>query len=526
MGDWYPEAELSISLCKRWAVESKKGDLRACRFYLFGSAIYLDGEQFDALRSDLDIVCVMPDNLSVVDRVNLMVALKARKANLELEMIPQLHRDVCDEPGVSIVALTPFEVAANIHKSGARSFFDKNLFFDLTADQMRFGLEDAGTSAISEPRRQALEFCQKLRNDFLAVSANDTGGLSDYRGLDPMPKALTRCAAQIAPDLPEGAWYDTRHGLEYLFEQLAKRRTDHPKLQSLYKRLSIRRGGKGQNEPLSADDQLLLSELMFDHATDGGTEEVVAWEVRIGSSDSTGVTAQQAFEAIRRLVPDARLRGSRQGSIILMLSSSVRAFEMFEVLFKAKVLKDAIGLEVLEVRKVVDGERGLVLPANSHLKHMLDFIESWQPRPSKAHRFSTISLAEDLKSAMVEQIEKDPALAGGIVLTGAQMLFDPLVDVRYASFGRRARSLRNEMTDLIVTWGPGTENEERIGIEVSVATDMHTLYKGLEFMNRFPFPSILVVFAGNKISALEQRAIDHLRKVNPNVYVALKDLGI
>ena len=225
MSDWYPDAEASINLCIRWTAESTADKpLNDCRFYLFGSAIYLEGEQFDALRSDLDIVCVIPDGLSPVERLDLMQALKLRKAKLELDMIPQLQREVCDEPGVSIVALTPFEITANVHKSGARSFFDKNFFLDLTNGETRLGLEGAGDRAIADTRRQALEFCQKQRNEYLSVSANGTGGLPEYRGIDPMPKALMRCAAQIAPNLPEGAWYDTRHGLEHMFSLLNVRR--------------------------------------------------------------------------------------------------------------------------------------------------------------------------------------------------------------------------------------------------------------------------------------------------------------
>ncbi len=114
----------------------------------------------------------------------------AYKASLETEIIPQLHRINCIGAGVSIVALTRFEVKANVHKSGARQFFDKNYFLDLQTGEERIALsDDAGTVTIPDKNRHALEYVQKIRNDYLGMAANGTGGLRDYSGSDPMPKA-------------------------------------------------------------------------------------------------------------------------------------------------------------------------------------------------------------------------------------------------------------------------------------------------------------------------------------------------
>ncbi|OZI46952.1 hypothetical protein CAL25_20040 [Bordetella genomosp. 5] len=102
------------------------------------------------------------------------------------------------------------------------------------------------------------------------------------------------------------------------------------------------------------------------------------------------------------------------------------------------------------------------------------------------------------------------------------MQFDPVADGRYASFGNRLRSLQNGMHDLIVIWGAGTENEERVGIEVKVVKDTHSIFRGLEYLTWSPFPSILVVFSEKKISPRERETLGQLRKFAPNLYVALK----
>ena len=57
MGDWTAEAQAAIDLCTSWAhsvPQSVCADL-----FLFGSAIYKAGEQFDPLSSDLDIIVVI-----------------------------------------------------------------------------------------------------------------------------------------------------------------------------------------------------------------------------------------------------------------------------------------------------------------------------------------------------------------------------------------------------------------------------------------------------------------------------------
>ena len=163
MADWTPEAAAAIELCKGWT-GLIRNDI-SCDVYLFGSAIYEGGDQFDAQLSDLDIVVHFLDDIDATQRTRRIQKLHDFKAMLELQMVPR----------VSVLPITTFELHANIHKSKARRFFDRNIFLNLETDHESIGLPNAGVLSVTEEARQALEFAQEVRNRFLAVSANGTG---------------------------------------------------------------------------------------------------------------------------------------------------------------------------------------------------------------------------------------------------------------------------------------------------------------------------------------------------------------
>jgi len=265
MSEWTAEAQRAIELSEQWMVDV--AEQIPCKVYLFGSAIYQDGTQFDSVRSDLDILLVLNETGSAISRLDLLVKLKNLKLSLELKMIPALSRNVCDEPGASIVVATPFELGANIHKSGARRFFDRNAYLELAAkDDVKIGLEGAGRMEVSDELRQAIELVQKTRNRFLSVAANGAGGIPDHVSHDPLPKELMRAAAQIVEDAEDGQWYDTRLGLESLHQMLVNERIKDRRVAKLFdSKISVLRGGRGRaNVKLSDEDQLLLAELFFD----------------------------------------------------------------------------------------------------------------------------------------------------------------------------------------------------------------------------------------------------------------------
>jgi hypothetical protein len=213
---WTKEAFDAIKLCKEW-VKEEDAVLAPSDVYLFGSAIYESGAQFDSMHSDLDIVCVLPQAKyeKALDRYEFVKNLREPKGRLELKMIPALGRQVCDEPGVSVIPITTFELEFNVHKSGVRRFFTRNIFLNLRTDERFPILEPASDKQVEEELRHALEYVQGIRNKFLSVAANGYGGIPSHQGTDPLPKSLMRTAAQVDPNVEPGRWYDTRGGLEF-----------------------------------------------------------------------------------------------------------------------------------------------------------------------------------------------------------------------------------------------------------------------------------------------------------------------
>ncbi|WP_206758130.1 hypothetical protein, partial [Rhizobium ruizarguesonis] len=67
MGEWTPEAEIAVQVCTRWA-KSVRRKLNMDLF-LFGSAIYDKGDQFDSQRSDLDLVAVFEPDVPLEGRL-------------------------------------------------------------------------------------------------------------------------------------------------------------------------------------------------------------------------------------------------------------------------------------------------------------------------------------------------------------------------------------------------------------------------------------------------------------------------
>jgi hypothetical protein len=109
---------------------------------------------------------------------------------------------------------------------------------------------------------------KKKRNVFLGISLIGKMALNPYDDDDPMPKDVMRCAAMARqfcnPSSTTGAEYDTQFGLDFLTHRLYILVRRDSIYAELHNRVSVRRGARGQWEPLSAKDQMLLTELIYD----------------------------------------------------------------------------------------------------------------------------------------------------------------------------------------------------------------------------------------------------------------------
>ncbi|MCE4555021.1 hypothetical protein [Pelomonas cellulosilytica] len=469
------------------------------QIFLFGSAIYDSGEQFNRLLSDLDIVCLLPRDLSALERFKLMEHLREAKHDLEMRMIPSLGRENCSEPGVSVVVVTPFEVLANIHKSGARNFFDANFFLNLSNGSMQLSLiPEAGQRDLPDSRRQAFEFCQKTRNDYLARAANKRGGIKEYSGIPPLPKALMRSAAQIAPVDRDGQWYDTRLGLEHIRAILREARGLAPEFQVLDKKVSIRCGGNGIRSALTAEDQLLLSELLFDEVQRHGSVESVNWFMRVTSADYSPEAAAELYERIRSLTPQVKFRGAIPGSVILQLASQRAAFEMYATLQRLNALGEVLKADVSEVGidngnlTVTDNLRG------RRMSTLVALIKQWRPVDTESWARTENHFVHELRRIL----DSTPVLEGATV-------------EREVEFGRLEIPYR---LDFLLVWPrDNSDDTPRIGIEVKFIRSKSSFFEVASQVSQIGGPMILVLVG----SAIEFRKIEkdlaQLKHVKSNI---------
>ncbi len=499
MNEWTEEAMLAIRLCEQWAADCALAI--PSQLFLFGSAIYKGGEQFDSTQSDLDIVLVFPERTDALSRFHSMRILYEKKQILELNMLPTLQRRTCDEPGVSIVAITPLELRANIHKSGARRFFDKNFFYDLVAKRQSLGIPSAGIRFMRDENRQALEYVQKVRNEFLAVSANGTGGLREYSGTDPMPKALLRSAAQLVPDTAEGEWYDTRLGLELIYEILRTRRTEVPAFENLFNKISVRRGGRGKQANLSADDQLLLAEMLFDHGATVSTEEVITWDIQIIGKSLTEENVTAVFLSLSRVVPDAKLIGKRQGSLILRIRSSLPSFELLQKLDKLSVLAQILEVDGLRLWRVTDDNSDFNEIGESLQNLLVANVHRWNPKRNLNWRDEE----DDFASYLNELLANEPRLLGVTVLRNLR--FDG-VEIPFE-------------IDFLLTRTAPDGTKERVGIDVVRMHSASTFFYKVSQLLPLGQPVVLVALGKrNLLDALHGDTL-RLAQLNANVKVVM-----
>ncbi len=498
LSDWTREAAIAIELCEQWAdrvLKELKGGL-----YLFGSAIYKGGEQFDAKFSDLDLVYLFPQGASALDRCSHMVALFNHKKQLELDLIPALHRESCDEPGVSLVPVTSLELQANVHKSGARSFFDRNFFYDLGAKNESLSIPSAGTSVLRDDRRQALEYVQKLRNEFLSVSANAIGGLKEFSGSDPIPKALLRSAAQLVPDAAEGEWYDTRLGLELMHRILSDRRTEHDEFKKLFDKISVRRGGRGRGENLTCIDQLLLAEMLFDKASEVAAEPVVTWELRVTGHAASKEKIDSLLAALARIAPDARVIGIASGSIVLTARSSKGTLVLLQRLQELGVLRELVHADSTELRELLaDHDATQVKSEETRLSKLLAIVSKWTP--PEVGDWKTDE--EAFHAYLQKSLDDSPGLTGASV--HREVTFEP-VEVPY------------EM-DFLLSWPSRGETPERIGIELVRLRSTATFFQKVAQLLQLGRPVIFVLVGNHKLLEKLHGDVERLSTLNANIKV-------
>lgn len=258
--------------CCKWATDSNE-ILEICGAYIFGSFIHRSGEQFNPLKySDFDIIVTIPSKINTASlRKDWLNKFRVFKQKLELSLIPLLHNPNSTKPIVSVVAITKDEILADIHKNGNRDFFQRNQFKSLLDyDSSNDHLLKKKPIEIEDRHREVIQFVQRIRNEYLAISASGLGGLSTWDDKDDaLPKDIMRYAALATPMIKnithENREFDVVEGLDSLSNYIYSHRSENQDLFKLNDIVAVRRGGRGECS-LSPEDQLFLTEVIFDIA--------------------------------------------------------------------------------------------------------------------------------------------------------------------------------------------------------------------------------------------------------------------
>ncbi|HMG68773.1 MAG TPA: hypothetical protein VK588_13835, partial [Chitinophagaceae bacterium] len=247
--------------------------------FLFGSPINTDGLLFDSKTSDIDIVILMPDNLTnAVERTVWLTKLKNHKPDLELAFTKLLKRKQTDKAIVSIISITQRELKADIHKSAERDFFSDNIFYNIVSGSRREGIvQETEILLENDITRQLFESCQLIRNKYLAVGIIEEKKLLEWQSeTDVAPKELMRICAKAAY-LENGKKNkeektDLKIGFSHLTNYVFSRRFEDDRYQSLNNWLGKRSLRKGEQPPLEDVDYLFISEMIFDMASSLGSQ--------------------------------------------------------------------------------------------------------------------------------------------------------------------------------------------------------------------------------------------------------------
>jgi hypothetical protein len=339
-----------------------------------------------------------------------------------------------------------------------------------------------------------MEYVQKLRNEYLSIAANNTGGLAQYSGMDPMPKALLRMAAQLNPEAQDGEWYDTMLGLELLQYRLRQLRPQDILFRKLADCVSVRCGARGHERPLTAEDQLLLGEVLFDEALKLGVEEAVTFHIKLESPTYSRENVGDFFRKLARFAPGIRLTGHRPGSIILQVSAPQSTRELLEELQKQGALHIMLGVEsasVIEHLEPAHEKQSRKAILSSLIKELKDDIPDDVP-------FTENQFIRHLK----KKVSSDTRLKG------CQFFQDLSVD-----------SIPSFKLDLLISWCNGDNTYERIGVEVMPARSSAALFDTLGKFSVLGQPVILVVLGGEQL--VEDVGIDLKRysEINSNIEV-------
>lgn len=257
----------ALDILRSWYSQELAESFPDC--WVFGSLIYKDGELFDPLSSDIDLVVLLPDGDTAPDRITRLDRLRTSIQRLEIDLLQAFMRNDASSHITSVIPVTRHEIHLDIHKSVRSGFFTSNEFLSL-----RTGIcspmqseGDCNSLLRADSLLQAIEQCQKYRNAYVACSTNASKKVEAFNTTDLIPKEIARSAAQVAnhvrPRPGANAW-DLNEGACYIVLLLTEMSEQHALVADLRSRC-LSRMNRG-SAVLQPNDIALLYEVLFENA--------------------------------------------------------------------------------------------------------------------------------------------------------------------------------------------------------------------------------------------------------------------
>ncbi|HEX3651856.1 MAG TPA: hypothetical protein VHU18_03435 [Rhizomicrobium sp.] len=256
------------------------------RAYVFGSLVNNDGAGFivqgseSSPPSDIDLICFFTESAATTasGRHQACKHLRRLMPKLELALLLAIGRYDSGRPIVSVNFITPWEAEKCIHKDGVRRLFYLKQFRPIlppaTGFQQLATFIDNDFHGLNEGPVRLFQYVQSVRNRYLRTNVHNEDFARPQTGSDPVPKQLMRLAAACAaferdpsgrPDDLDSI--DPAEGLDFLTVMLNEARSvSDPEIDSLRRWLSVARNARGTDTDMTADQSLLLSELLVDRA--------------------------------------------------------------------------------------------------------------------------------------------------------------------------------------------------------------------------------------------------------------------
>lgn len=248
--------------------------------YIFGSLVNDDGKAFKQQESDVDLISIVDEAYAsdAKSRYEVCKNIRASVADLEVALLRAIKRYDSRVPIASINLVTHWETSRCIHKDGAKGLFYMRQFqptLPLSAplEQLANYIDD-DFHAVNDGLIKLFQCSQTIRNQYLKTNVHDELFLDVNQGTDPIPKKIMRCAAACAaferdptrkPDNFESI--DPLEGLEFVSSILNEARfKSDAEITELRKWVAVSRGARGTQSPMTPDQLLLLSEVIFDRA--------------------------------------------------------------------------------------------------------------------------------------------------------------------------------------------------------------------------------------------------------------------